>query len=78
MIDDLADFIDAGVDSLRIVSLKIKRLFNQCDSLSFAIDYALNVQNITSWTCLYKKMEEIPDTVVDHGFFYKPSIYKNK
>ena len=84
MIDDLADFIDAGIDSLRIdgVLKSSDYLINVTKAYRFAIDLCLTDREKYHQVgrALYKKLEEIQPTSrgSDRGFFYKPSIYKNK
>lgn len=84
MIDDLADFIDAGVDSLRIdgVLKSSDYLINATKAYRFAIDLCIEDRAKYNQVgrALYKKMEEIQPKhrLLDRGFFYKPSIYKNK
>ena len=84
MIDDLADFIDAGIDSLRIdgVLKSSDYLINVTKAYRFAIDLCLTDREKYHQVgrALYKKLEEIQPTSrgLDRGFFYKPSIYKNK
>ena len=84
MIDDLADFIDGEIDSLRIDGvLKSKEyLINVTKAYRFAIDLCVEDRQKYNQVgrALYKKIEEIQPKhrELDRGFFYKPSIYKNK
>lgn len=84
MIDDLAEFIEAGVDALRVDGILKSReyLLSVTQAYRFAID--LFCEDPAKYNqvgrALYKKMEEIQPVsrLLDRGFFYKPSIYKNK
>ena len=84
MIDDLAEFIEAGVDAFRIDGVLKSReyLLAVTKAYRFAIDlfFEDEVKYRQVGVALYKKMEEIQPTarLLDRGFFYKPSIYKNK
>lgn len=84
MIDDLSEFIDAGVDSFRIESILKTReyVLNVTKAYRLAIDLCLEdrAKYQQVGRALYKKMEEIQpqNRQLDRGFFYKPSIYKHK
>lgn len=84
MIDDLSEFIDAGIDSLRIDgALKSKEyLINVTKAYRLAIDMCISDREKYNQIgrALYKKLEEIQpaNRQLDRGFFYKPSIYKHK
>lgn len=84
MVDDLSEFIDRGIDSVRIEGIlkSSDYLINVTKAYRMAIDLCyedrLKYQQISR--ALYKKLEEIQpeNRKLDRGFFYKPSIYKNK
>lgn len=84
MIDDMAEFIEAGVDSFRIDSVlkSTDYTINVTKAYRLAID--LCIENRSKYDqvgrALYKKMEDIQpkNRQLDRGFFYKPSIYKHK
>lgn len=84
MIDDLAEFIEAGVDSIRIDGIlkSNEYLVNVTKAYRLAIDMCVEDREKYNQIgrALYKKLEEIQpnNRQLDRGFFYKPSIYKHK
>ena len=84
MVDDLDEFINQGIDSFRIEGILKSRdyVMNVTKAYRMAIDLYIN--DATKYQqvgrAIYKKLEEIQpeNRQLDRGFFYKPSIYKNK
>jgi len=84
MIDDLIDFVDSGLDGLRIEGILKTRdyLINVTKAYRMAIDLCVNDREkyLHLGRALFKKLEEIQpeNRQLDRGFFYKPLIYKHK
>ena len=84
MIDDLSDFIVAGVDAFRLdgVLKSSDYMINITKAYRQAIDLAIdNVQMYEKvGRGMYKALEKFQpaNRPLDRGFYYKPSVYKHK
>ncbi|HAX73793.1 MAG TPA: collagenase-like protease [Firmicutes bacterium] len=84
MVDDLQEFIEAGIDSFRIdgVLKSSEYLLYVTNAYRLAIDTAISdaEKYAQIGRPLYKKLEEVQplNRNLDRGFYYKPSMYKHK
>jgi len=84
MIDDLGNLLDAGIDALYIESFtyEIEELVKIVQLYKMAIDLvAVDLKKYSKvGTALYAEVEKLQSRLrrADRGFYYKPTMYKNR